>query len=257
MMSLSQIWGFALLSTLPVAVGQTVQQEGALELCRRLVDESREVDRLLRTVSDRESGLAAAAELRGKMEFLQQGAGQLGQLPLESAESARRLEQLMRDMTHITQGYMPVVQRLVEVNAYGAEELLRLFQFYKMSAPGAAGAPQGADSLLVRCYNEWCDGIDDMLYLLRRVQDASMARKTVTGELATAAARVERIAAEAGELQSGLSPLQLESELLPAARLQRLREELRVEALRLQNAGYYGQPQLNDQLERCLRAAGL
>lgn len=257
MTTLSHIWGVSLLCLLPVAVGQAVQQETALELCRRLVDESREVERLLRTVSDRESGLAAAAELRSKMEFLQQGTGRLGQLPIESAESARRLEQLMRDMMHITQGYMPVVQRLVEVNAYGAEELLRLFQFYKMSAPGVSAAPSGGESILVRSYNEWCDGIDDMLYLLRRVQDAASARNASAGELLTSAGRVERSAADAEALQSGLSPQQLESELLPMPRLQRLREELRAEARRLQNAGCYGVSALSELLARCLKAARL
>ena len=242
-----------LLSALPVFAAE--QQGGALELCRRLVDESREVDRLLRTVSDRESGQAVAAQLRSKMEFLQQGAGQLSQMPLSGAEAARQLEQLMRDLMHVTQGYMPVVHRLVEVNAYGSDELLSLFQFYKMSAAAAANAARSGESLVVRSCNEWCDSIDDMLYQLRRVQDFATAQTVAGGELVSLIRRVERLAEDVESQQLGLSPQQLESEPLPKARLKFLQGELRNEVLRLLKAGCYGAAQLTPMLEACLKAA--
>ena len=242
-----------LLTALPVFAAEP--QEGALVLCRRLVEESREVDRLLRTVSDRESGQAVAAALRSKMEFLQQGAGQLSQMPLSGAEAARQLEQLMRDLMHITQGYMPVVHRLVEVNAYGSEELLSLFQFYKMSAAAAANAARSGESLVVRSCNEWCDSIDDMLYQLRRVQDFATAQTVAGGELVSLIRRVERLAEDVESQQLGLSPQQLESEPLPKARLKFLQGELRNEVLRLQKAGCYGAAQLTPLLESCLKAA--
>ena len=242
-----------LLSALPVLAAD--QQEGALELCRRLVEESREVDRLLRTVSDRESGQSVAAELRSKMEFLQQGAGQLSQMPLSGAEAARRLEQLMRDLMHITQGYMPVVHRLVEVNAYGSDELLSLFQFYKMSAAAAANAARSGESLVVRSCIEWCDSIDDMLYQLRRVQDSATAQAVAGGELVSLIRRVERLAVDVESQQLGLSPQQLESEPLPKTRLKLLQGELRNEVLRLQKAGCYGAAQMTPMLEACLKAA--
>lgn len=224
-------------------------------LCRRLVEESREVDRLLRTVSDRESGQSVAAELRSKMEFLQQGAGQLSQMPLSGAEAARQLEQLMRDLMHVTQGYMPVVHRLVEVNAYGSEELLSLFQFYKMSAAAAANADRSGESLVVRSCNEWCDSIDDMLYQLRRVQDSGTAQAVAGGELVSLIRRVERLAVDVESQQLGLSPQQLESEPLPKTRLKFLQGEVRNEVLRLQKAGCYGAAQLTPMLEACLKAA--
>lgn len=242
-----------LLSALPVFAAE--QQSGALELCRRLVDESREVDRLLRTVSDRESGQSVAAELHSKMEFLQQGAGQLSQMPLSGAEAARQLEQLMRDLMHVTQGYMPVVHRLVEVNAYGSEELLSLFQFYKMSAAAAANAARSGESLVVRSCNEWCDSIDDMLYQLRRVQDSATAQAVAGGELVSLIRRVERLAVDVESQQLGLSPQQLESEPLPKTRLKFLQGEVRNEVLRLQKAGCYGAAQLTPLLEACLKAA--
>ena len=246
-------WAMCLLSALPAFAAE--QQGGALELCRRLVEESREVDRLLRTVSDRESGQAVAAALRSKMEFLQQGAGQLSQMPLSGAEAARQLEQLMRDLMHVTQGYMPVVHRLVEVNAYGSEELLSLFQFYKMSAAAAANAARSGESLVVRSCNEWCDSIDDMLYQLRRVQDSATAQAVAGGELVSLIRRVERLAVDVESQQLGLSPQQLESEPLPKTRLKFLQGEVRNEVLRLQKAGCYGAAQLTPMLEACLKAA--
>ena len=234
-------WAMCLLSALPVLAAE--QQGGTLELCRRLVDESREVDRLLRTVSDRESGQAVAAQLRSKMEFLQQGAGQLSQMPLSGAEAARQLEQLMRDLMHVTQGYMPVVHRLVEVNAYGSDELLSLFQFYKMSAAAAANAARSGESLVVRSCNEW------------RVQDSATAQAVAGGELVSLIRRVERLAVDVESQQLGLSPQQLESEPLPKTRLKFLQGEVRNEVLRLQKARCYGAAQLTPMLDACLKAA--
>ncbi len=216
-----------------------------------LVNESREVDRVLRTVSDRESGVAAATELRTRMESLRKGAEQLGRLPLETAEDLRMLEQLMRDLTHVTQGYMPVVQRLTEVNAYGADELISLFVFYKMIVQ--TGSTQVSETPLVREYTGWCDSIDDMLYILRRVQDAASA-SAVVSELSSACSRAERRAEQIEEMQHGLSPQQLESERVPMERLQTLRAELRMELRRLQSVNCYGVQALQELLQRCSRA---
>lgn len=254
MMTRCHIWGSALLIALPAVVSAAPQGD-ALDLCSRLVRESCEVDRLLRMVSDRESGQKAAAELHRKMEFLHSGAGQLSQMPIESAEAARQLEQMMRDMMHITQGYMPVVQRLVEVNAYGADELLELFQFYGMSTPEAGNEVRGSESPLARCYAEWCDAIDDTLYLLRRVQNAASATASAVEELQPVLTRVERLVVEVERMQSGLSPQQLESELLPINRLQRLRRELRTEARRLQENACFGNEQLRALIDKLLQAS--
>ena len=61
MSSARHVLGMSLLCVLPVAVGQTVVAENAVDMCRKLVQDSREVERLLRTVSDHESGKAAVA----------------------------------------------------------------------------------------------------------------------------------------------------------------------------------------------------
>lgn len=242
----------SLLSVLPVAVGQAwaASEETALAVCRKLVDEAREVSRLLRTVSDRESGDAAAAELKPRMEYMRTATEKLGRLPLGSGEELRELEQLMRDLTHVTQGYMPAVQRLVEVNAYGAEELMGLFRYYKMSAEDTSG--NQPETPLARAYAEWCDAVEDMLYLLRRAQNQETAR-AVANELKAACRKVEQKAQKVEDLQAGLSPQQLVSERVPAARMQRLQHEVQTECSRLESNACFHSPDLEAMLQSCSR----
>ena len=239
---------------LPLVVGRTAAEENAVALCRKLVEESREVGRVLRTVSDRESGAAAAAELRARMEYMRKATEQLGRLPVDSAEEARALEQMMRDLTYITQEYMPVVQRLTEVNAYGADELIALFQYYKMSSRGASIPGQTLESPLVLAYTEWCDSIEDLLFVWRRVQNAEIAQ-AVVAELGAALRKAEQKLTRVESLQNGLSPQQVESEQVPVERLQRLRAELRAELQRLRKARFYGIRELGGMADACARAA--
>lgn len=239
---------------LPLVVGRTAAEENAVALCRKLVEESREVGRVLRTVSDRESGAAAAAELRARMEYMRKATEQLGRLPVDSAEEARALEQMMRDLTHITQGYMPVVQRLAEVNAYGADELIALFQYYKMSSEVSASIDRTIETPLVHAYSEWCDSIEDMLFSLRRVQNAESAAASVA-ELSVSLRKAEQRAAQVESIQNGLSPQQVESERVPVERIQRLRSELRTELQRLRSADYFQSDELRKLVGASSRAA--
>ncbi len=252
MRSQYHISGLCLLCTLPLVVG-TAAAEHAVDVCRQLVQESREVDRLLRTVSDRESGAAVAADLQNRMEYLHKATEELGRLPVGSAEDARALEQMMRDLTHITQGYMQVVQLLREVNAYGAEELISLFQYYKMGTSDTVASAHQPETPLVRAYTEWCDVIDDALYAFRRIQGADSA-VAVADELPVLAQKLERRATVVESLQQGLSPQQLEAERVPMERLHRLREEVRIEVQRIRSSGNYGCAVLPSRLDACVRA---
>lgn len=243
----------ALLCVLPVAVGQPAVAENAVDICRKLVQESREVERVLRTVSDHESGKAAVTELRTRMEFMFKSMEKIGCMPVDSPESVRELEQLFRDLTHITQSYMQIVQRLMEVNAYGVEELMAIFQYYKMGNGDVADTPRNFESPLVQAYTEWCDSIDDMLFALRRVQNEASARDVAVG-LPALLRRVEDKAEQVEKLQAGLSPLQVESERVPMERLQHLRAELREEIQRIRHANLYGVPAVRELLPACERA---
>ncbi len=253
-MSLRHILGLCPLCALPVAVGQAECAERASDVCRRLVEKSREVDRLLRTVSDQESGNKVAAELKPLMEYMHREIGHLSQLPIESAEEARVVEQSMRDLMHITQGIMPVVQRLNEVNAYGAEELMQLFRFYKMSTPSSLVSDRRDETPLARSYGEWGDSMDDVVYLLRRVSDAASAA-VLMPDIQGAVQRMEDRAAQVERLQNEMNPHQMRAERLPMERMMRLNSELRAEVERLQKVQGYGAAGMGPLLERCSRAA--
>lgn len=251
MISLRHILGVCPLCALPVAVGQVEGvPESPAELCRKLVTTSQEVSHLLRMVSDRESGQTAAMELKPRLEFMLKSMEQMSHLPVETAETARLLEDTMRDLMHITQGYVPVLQRLVEVNAYGAEELISLFQFYKMDADKAMVPDRREETPLVYSYGEWCDSLEDVIYLLRKVDNAEAARQHLPA-LQSAVEKAEARAAQVERLQSGLSPQQVVSERVPKNRLRRVGDELRGEIRRLRDAGSYGLSELNAVLVRC------
>ena len=226
--------------------------DSTADICGKLVSEAREVDRVLRTVSDFESGQKAAAELREHMEYMRQATEQLSRLSLGTMDEARLLEQTMRDLMHVTQGYMAVVQRLEEVNAYGAEALISVFHYYKMSAPETSMGTQTEESPLVRNYGEWCDRIDDVVYLLRRAQSPESAA-SIGDDLAPALLRLKQKTALVEQMKAGLSPQQLESERIPAERLLRLRTELRHEVERLRVSHFYGNESLLHQIEACAR----
>lgn len=247
------ILGLCLAGALPVAVGQVepAPAANAQEICRRLIEESKEVDRLLRTVSDRDSGRAAADELKPRMEYMLRAMEQLGKLPITSAEEARLLEGTMRDLMHITQGYVPVLQRLAEVNAYGADELINLFKYYRMDASPELIPDRRDETPLVRSYNEWCDSLEDVLYLMRKINSGESAHAHLPS-LEAALQRAAQRAAQVEQLQAGLSPQQVVSERVPAERLRRVGDDLRGEIRRLRDADSYGIHALNAALLNCV-----
>ena len=147
-----------------------------------------------------------------------------------------------------------LVQRLEEVNAYGADELISLFQYYKMSTQVSTSHVQPVETPLEQAYSDWCDAIDDMLYQLRRIQDQSTA-SLVAGELPAAQKKAADKAGHVEYLQAGLSPQQIESERAHAERLQRLRKELHEEIKRISNQGYFQSESLKKQLAACVQAA--
>lgn len=241
-----------LLAVIPVAVAlaEPAAQESQESLCTRLVNEANEVSRLLRTISDHDSALAATAELRPRLEFMRQSIEGLERMPIESPEAARMLESTMRDLLHITQSNVLVLQRLAEVNAYGAEELLALFRFYKMDAGLSQPHSSRQETPLVRSYNEWCDSLEELVFLLRGLENAGEVEAVMPGIRAA----VEKAAARSAQVEShlsGLAPQQVESERGAADRLHRLGSELRVEIQRLRGAGVFEQTELQAVLQQC------
>ncbi|MBR5888698.1 MAG: hypothetical protein IKY92_01475 [Akkermansia sp.] len=252
MMLLRHIWGICPLLALPVAVGQVETADTPVDVCRRMIEMTHEIGRLLRTVSDQESGRKVAGELKPLLEYMHRETAHLSQLPITSAEEGRELEQAMRDLMHITQGYMPVVQRLNEVNAYGAEDLMQVFRFYKMSMSSSLAADRRDETPLVRSCGEWGDCLEDIIYLLRRAVNADSAA-AVMPDLKPAMQRLEDRSLQIMRLQKNLTPHQLEAERLPLERLELLKSEFCTEAERLMEVQGYGVPGLPELLGRCLK----
>lgn len=232
--------------------GSDATQEQGSEtrsLCLRLVNEAREIDKLLHTVSDKPSADHAAVILRDKLDLMRTLLKRLEKEPPPTASDARMLDQQMSTLTHITQGYILTMQRLTEVNAYGSDDLLEVFRNYKMSSRQATSSTQGEDLPQSRLYIAMGDQLEDMLYLLRKVQNQEGAARA-SEALGPALEQTLRLR----QMLENLSPAQPTEQreaIRPAKeRLRRLCDELKREQERLRAAGYYGESSLGPALEQ-------
>ena len=138
----------------------------------------------------------------------------------------------------MTQRYLPVVQRLEEVNAYGSDALITVLHRYKQSAPRHE---ETAETPSVRAYTEWAEAAEDVLYLLRQVQDAADAEETaLTLPLAVEHLQQCRLRA----LSLGSAPDAAARRSAAVKTLPRLRAELHTEHTRLLENHAFGTPAL-------------
>lgn len=225
------------------------QSSETQSLCLRLVSEAREIDKLLHTISDKASADHAAVILQDKLDLMRTLLKQLEKMPPPSASDARLLDQQMSTLTHITQGYILIMQRLTEVNAYGSDDLLEVFRNHKMSARRAATSAPDEDLPQSRLYTALGDQLEDVLYLLRKIRNPESAARA-----AEALASAQEQALRLHRMLENLSPAQPEEQreaIRPAReRLRRLCDELKREQERLRAAGYYGEPSLGPALEQ-------
>lgn len=219
----------------------------ALEACNLALSRAREVDRTLRTVVDLESGKQAAEALSHTLRHMQMALAELEKLPPLSAGKSRELEQKMRDLTHLTQGYMPMVQRLVEVNAYGSEELIAVFHYYKLTV---SHHKSEEESPMNRACVELADMVEDVLFLLCHVQSAETASPARLREFLPRLQQRRQAVAE----QQNLNPHGF-TRLAAWTRLQMLRRSLKREVERLRRNGAYGQAEFLLLAETCLQVA--
>lgn len=115
-------------------------QQTQTDTCKALVQRAREVERLLRTVSDRKSADAVAEQVSLHLGEMKKGFQHLEKQAPANDDEARAVALEMRSLAHVMQGIMPVLQVLREVNAYGSEALINVFYLYKLLPP--ATAPQ-------------------------------------------------------------------------------------------------------------------
>lgn len=229
---------------------QHKEVSGTEALCGQLVEEAREIDRILHTISDKASADHAAIVLRDRLELMRTLLKKLERMPAPSPAETRMLDQQMSALTHISQGYIPMVQRLTEVNGYGSEDLLEVFLNYKVVvSQRMSSATRAEDIPQSRLYTTIGDQLEDILYLLRKVQDRESAARAVR---ALDAAQVETTRLR--QMLEDLSPIlpeeQREATRPARERLRRLCEELKSQQERLRKAGFYGEENLGAALER-------
>lgn len=222
--------------------------------CRVLVERTAAVERQLLAVSDRESADCAAAALETEFAALQTALRGLAEHPQTEEAAQQELAQTMQRLLYITQRYLPVVQRLEEVNAYGSEALISVLHRYKQSAPRhEEGAVQ--ETPLERAYTDWAEAAEDVLYLLRQVQDEADAAETaLTLPLAVEHLQQCRLSVQT---LGGSAAATDRRTAAPAAvkTLPRLRAELHTERARLSENRCFGVPALLPMAEQAERAA--
>lgn len=219
------------------------------DTCRELVERSLAVERSLLSVNDRETADSAAERLEIEFAALQRMLKGLSEHPHTEDADRQKLEQTMQSLLYITQRYLPVVQRVEEVNAYGSEHLMAVLQRYKQSAPRHE-AGESAETPQSRAQTEWAEAAEDVLYLLRQVQDETDAEETALSlPLAVEHLQTCRLRAQALRSTSAARP--------DAAlkNLPRLQAELKGEAERLQQNNAFGVPSLLPMAEKAVRAA--
>lgn len=243
----------AILFSLPMAAdeGKTLaaehsaQRKSSQDVCDELLVQAQQVERILRSVSDRESADKAAEELRGHLDRMQQLCCHLEKMPMESPEASRQLAASMRSLTHVFQGYIPVVERLMEVNAYGSDSLVNVFNLYKVR-DGYRADSSSQESPCLISFQEWADSLEYLLYHVRKLRAAEDIER-LWPEIEEAGLRVERCrkAVEAIRSEADADTVEQVSQHLKS-----LFRELRDEQKRLYDTGILTDS-LGELLNRC------
>lgn len=236
----------AMLLPLPVTVADADEPTKTVQFCPvciELLDLSHQVDRILRSVSDRESADKAADELKNYLDNMQNLCCRLETLPVSSPEEARMLSEYMRTLTHIFQGYIPIVERLMEVNAYGSEKLVNVFHLYKVR-DGYGTVRSQEESPCVLAWQEVADYLEVVLYHVRKLNTA----EDVNQQMPRIHEAVQRLEHRLQTLRS--DGYQREIPDSCRSQMSALYQELRDERRRLSDSGLLTDD-LADLLNRC------
>lgn len=222
-------------------------------LCSELVSVSQQVYNLLGEVADKESADRVAPRLKEKLHFMSDRLRLLETLPFDHEQDTEALKSHMASLTHISQSNLAAMQRLAEVNAYGSEDLMAIFDRYKVEKRAINGLD--ADDLpQTQLYNELADTLESAIFTLQQIQSEEQAK----AGLESLRPLLHKLEAAHNKLTI-LAPPHTDEQreaLRPAReRLARLSDELKKEISRLQAAKYYNCLELDTQLPRLLRLA--
>ena len=224
-----------------------VQTDEAEALCRKLLDNARSIDTILHSVIDKVSADQAAAPLAEELKEMKALLAALEQLPFD-AETTVIITARMMSLTHITQSYMPVLQRLKEQNAYGSDLLMAQLNNYNPDEEETLVTEQEL-SPYDALFRDIREALSNSVYILRKTYDASSAKEaalTVRDSLILHRARTEELAV-LQNVEPQQSPLPATADKLP-----HLKQEIQSEYERLKESFFYGDPDLPHLLEEYL-----
>lgn len=223
------------------------------ETFQAMVEDARQISRLLGEVTDRETADRVAGELEQALAHMNEKLQALEGYSFRREQDAEALKQHMATLTHVSQSYLATMQRLAEVQAYGSSALSGVMQRYKMD--GDRLSHLRADDLPhTPLYNELADSLEDALYSLSKVQDEAGA----AGAAPALRELLQRIS-HAHHLLEQLAPPHTDEqkEVVRPVR-ERLRQalgELQKENERIKAAQYYNNRELEALLPRLLQVA--
>ncbi|MBR5212665.1 MAG: hypothetical protein IKV92_00195 [Akkermansia sp.] len=209
-------------------------------LCKKLIDNAKTIDSLLHSVKDTASAEAAAPKLEQQLREMRTLLAGLETLPFD-AETTNIITRQMSALTHIYQSYMPLIQELLEKNAYGSSALMEHLHKHNSDNDYYEEEPAPDTAPYAQIYQSMETALSSAVYSLRKAADIATAKD--------AALIVSESLAEHRRLMDELVTLSsLEEQSENDRRLQdsliNLRTELEREYERLKELQFFGEPDL-------------
>lgn len=217
-------------------------------LCNKLIDEARRIDSILRGISDKASADKAAAELECCRVNMQAYLTGLETMPFD-AETTHIITTQMTALTHITQGYMERVNELQQAGSFDSQLLTTQLNKLLADEGYTEEVEEPSESAPhAETFAKMEHLLSEALYMLRKTQDTATAKD--------AASSLRDIVTEHEALLKSLCESQepSDSETTPQAPTLPATEELSTEFERLQEAEFYGDPDLSMLLQRYIKS---
>ena len=224
------------------------------KLCKVLVEEGQQVEGLLSAVVDKGSADETAEKLGVLLESMSEHLVQLQGYPTTGDDDARIIKTHMASLTHISQICLTTMRRLYEVEAYGSEQLMKVFRLYGVDTSTIPDGLHAENLPYAELYNKLSDQMENILFALRKVNDDTTATAAIAA-LREQAEQMERTKRMLTLLDPPRTDEQKEAVLPTRERLLQLREELLALRSNLQSIEGDSVAQLMDLLERILVAS--
>lgn len=224
------------------------------KLCESLVAEGQQVEALLSTVVDKTSADEVAEKLDALLKSMSERLQKLQTYSITGDDDARTIKTYMTSLTHISQICLTTLRRLYEVDAYGSEELMKVFRSYKVGTSTATGGLQAEDLPYTELYNQLGDQMENVLFVLRKIKDDTTVAEAVN-TIREQAEKMEHTRRMLTLLDPPRTDEQREVVLPARERLLHLREELLALRSSLQTMEGLETSQLMNLLERILVAS--